>query len=192
MKPSYTTPWDTIGAHKGHAFFACATSYLIDTDNAVILDVEASRAIRQAEVGSAPNLAWLVKDKKIAPLIPVFDKSNRTDGTFSRSDLTFDPDEDRYTVRQARIWSSSGALMRHQGRALPARGHGSIAPARTTVTSAISRADAARMPWCGKSRATSMRIHETSPGRSPRHRIISAPAIAESRSRCCLPTSSAY
>src|SRR4249920_2886110 len=38
------------GAHKGHAFFAYATNYLIDTEHAVILDVEASRAIRQAEV----------------------------------------------------------------------------------------------------------------------------------------------
>ena len=31
------------GAHKGHAFFAYATNYLIDTDHGVILDVEASR-----------------------------------------------------------------------------------------------------------------------------------------------------
>jgi hypothetical protein len=28
---------------------------------------------------------------------PVFDKSNRTDGTFSRADFTFDPQRDRYT-----------------------------------------------------------------------------------------------
>lgn len=80
------------GAHKGHAFFAYATNYLIDTENAVILDVEATRAIRQAEVGasrtmldrtaqrfglkpqrlaadsaygSAANLAWLVKERQI-------------------------------------------------------------------------------------------------------------------------------
>src|SRR6202043_1447739 len=39
------------GAHKGHAFFAYATNYLIDTDHGVIIDVEATRAIRQAEVG---------------------------------------------------------------------------------------------------------------------------------------------
>ncbi len=41
------------GALKGHAFFAYATNYLIDLDHAVIVDAEASRAIRQAEVGSA-------------------------------------------------------------------------------------------------------------------------------------------
>ena len=39
------------GAHKGRAFFAYAANYLIDTDHGVIVDVEATRAIRQAEVG---------------------------------------------------------------------------------------------------------------------------------------------
>src|SRR3984957_11591759 len=84
------------GAHKGHAFFAYANNYLIDTDHGVIVDVEATRAIRQAEVGaartmlertetgfgvkpdsltadsaygSADSLAWLVKQKGITPLI---------------------------------------------------------------------------------------------------------------------------
>ena len=112
------------GAHKGHAFFAYANNYLIDTDHGVIVDVEATRAIRQAEVGaartmlertetrfgmrpaslaadsaygSAESLAWLVKEKEIAPHIPVFDKSNRTDGTFSRADFAFDAERDRYT-----------------------------------------------------------------------------------------------
>jgi transposase len=112
------------GAHKGHAFFAYANNYLIDTDHGVIVDVEATRAIRQAEVGaartmlertetrfgikptflaadsaygSAESLAWLVKRKEIAPHIPVFDKSNRTDGTFSRADFVFDVERDRYT-----------------------------------------------------------------------------------------------
>ena len=95
---------------QGPRFLRYATNYLIDTENAVILDVEASRAIRQAEAGasrtmidrtarrfglkpkrlaadsaygSAANLAWLVKKRQIEPHIPVFDKSNRTDGTFS-------------------------------------------------------------------------------------------------------------
>jgi hypothetical protein len=47
--------------------------------------------------GSAENLAWLVKHKKITPHIPVFDKSTRTDGTFSRAEFAFDPEGDRYT-----------------------------------------------------------------------------------------------
>src|ERR1700729_3777556 len=86
----------------GKAFFAYAANYLIDNGHGGIVDVEATRAIRQAEVGaartmlermetrfgmkpltltpdsaygSADSLARLVKRKGIAPLIPVFDKS---------------------------------------------------------------------------------------------------------------------
>jgi len=128
VTPKFVSPADPAaqwtGAHKGHAFFAYATNYLIDTDHGIILDVEATRAIRQAEVGaartmldrtaerfgltphhlaadsaygSAANLAWLVKERAIAPHIPVFDKSGRTDGTFSRADFTFDTEADHYT-----------------------------------------------------------------------------------------------
>jgi hypothetical protein len=50
VRPKFVSPSDPAarwtGAHKGHAFFAYATNYLIDTENAVILDVEASQAIR--------------------------------------------------------------------------------------------------------------------------------------------------
>ena len=109
---------------KGLAFFAYADNYLIDLKVGVIMDVEASRAIRQAEVGaakmmierteerfglkperlaadtaygSAATLNWLVNEKRIQPHIPVFDKSNREDGTFSRRDFTFDKEHDIYT-----------------------------------------------------------------------------------------------
>jgi hypothetical protein len=44
VTPKFISPSDPAaqwtGAHKGHAFFAYATNYLIDTENAVILDVE--------------------------------------------------------------------------------------------------------------------------------------------------------
>ena len=46
--------------------------------------------------GSADNLAWLVKERGSTPHIPVFDKSNRTDGTFSRSDFTWVGESDLY------------------------------------------------------------------------------------------------
>lgn len=127
VKPKFTSHSDPAaqwtGANKGPAFFAYATNYLIDTDNAVIVDVETSRAIRQAEVGaartmidrsmdkfglyperliadsaygSAPMLDWLVEQHGIAPHIPVFDKSKRTDGTFSREDFDYDHRADAY------------------------------------------------------------------------------------------------
>jgi hypothetical protein len=44
------------GAMGGPAFFAYADNYLIDVRAAVIVDVEASRAIRQAEVGAARTM----------------------------------------------------------------------------------------------------------------------------------------
>ncbi len=111
------------GALKGHAFFAYAANYLIDLDHAVIVDVEASRAIRQAEVGaartmidrtqdrfglyperlaadtaygSAEMLGWLVHEQGIEPHIPVFDKSQHTDGTFSRDEFAYDHKRDCY------------------------------------------------------------------------------------------------
>lgn len=126
-QPKFVSPSDPAaqwtGALRGPAFFAYADNYLIDTDNAVIVDVEATRAIRQAEVGAARTmiertmdrfglypaslagdtaygtadmLGWLVYEHGIEPHIPVFDKSKRTDGTFSREDFTYDVDEDRY------------------------------------------------------------------------------------------------
>ena len=127
VKPKFVSRSDPAaqwtGATKGHAFFAYATNYLIDLDNAVIVDVEASRAIRQAEVGaartmidraqdrfdlyperlaadsaygSAEMLAWLVHERGIEPHIPVFDKSERRDGAFERADFTYDHSRDLY------------------------------------------------------------------------------------------------
>ena len=40
--------------------------------------------------GSAENLAWLVHERGIEPHIPVFDKSERRDGTFDRADFIYD------------------------------------------------------------------------------------------------------
>jgi hypothetical protein len=44
------------GAHGGQAFFAYSTNYLIDVDNAIIVDVEATTAIRQAELLAAKRM----------------------------------------------------------------------------------------------------------------------------------------
>lgn len=46
--------------------------------------------------GSGDTLDWVVRKKKILPFIPVFDKSTRTDGTWSRSDFEWDEQNDRY------------------------------------------------------------------------------------------------
>jgi hypothetical protein len=58
--PKFVSPSDPAaqwtGAHKGLAFFAYSDNYLIDVKYGVIVDVEASRAIRQAEVGAAKTM----------------------------------------------------------------------------------------------------------------------------------------
>jgi len=125
--PKFVSPADPAarwtGANGGLAFFAYCTNYLIDLKRAVIADVEATTAVRQAEVtaqqrmidrtqerfglwperlaadaayGSAENLAWLVHERGIEPHIPVFDKSQRTDGTYSRDDFAYDHQRDCY------------------------------------------------------------------------------------------------
>jgi len=128
VTPKFTSHSDPAsqwtGALKGPAFFAYADNYLIDTDNAIIVDVEASRAIRQAEVGAtrtmirrtrdkfnlypefltadtaygtAENLNWLVEGEGILPHIPVFDRSKRKDGAFPATEFTFNHNANEYT-----------------------------------------------------------------------------------------------
>ena len=140
--PKFVSPSDPAaqwtGAHKGPAFFAYSDNYLIDVKYGVIVDVEASRAIRQAEVGAArtmidrteerfglkperlaadtaygaaPMLNWLVEEKDIAPHIPVFDKSKRDDGTFSRSDFRYDPTSDVYHCPAGKTLTTTGTLV---------------------------------------------------------------------------------
>ena len=60
VKPKFVSPSDPAaqwtGALRGPAFFAYVDNYLIDTENAIVVDVEGSRAIRQAEVGAARTM----------------------------------------------------------------------------------------------------------------------------------------
>src|SRR5450755_4230619 len=116
------------GAHKGHAFFAYADNYLIDLKAAIIVDVEATRAIRQAEVGaahimierteerlelcperlaadsaygSAEMLGWLVNERAIEPHIPAF----------SREDFAYIQETDIYVCPAGKALTSTGTLV---------------------------------------------------------------------------------
>jgi hypothetical protein len=62
LSPGRIRPHNGTGAHKGHAFFAYADNYLIDLKAAIIVDVEATRAIRQAEVGAARTMIERTED----------------------------------------------------------------------------------------------------------------------------------
>ena len=61
--------------------------------------------------GSAANLNWVVNDKKIAPHIPVIDKSKREDGTFSREDFTFYKEGNVYICPAFNTLTTTGKVM---------------------------------------------------------------------------------
>src|SRR5262245_40241315 len=142
VQPKFVSPSDPAaqwtGALKGPAFFAYADNDLIDVQCGVIVDVEASRAIRQAEVsaartmlerteerfglkpqrlaadsayGAAPMLNWLVEEKQIVPHVPVHDRSKRDDGTFSREDFRYDEITDTYICPAEKRLTTSGTLV---------------------------------------------------------------------------------
>jgi transposase len=139
VTPKFISPADPAarwtGAHGGQAFFAYSTNYLIDIDNAIIVDVEATTAIRQAEVlaakrmiersierfdlhpaklmgdsayGSAEMLGWLVDEHGIQPHVTVFDRSARKDGTFSREDFRYDHERDVYFCPGGKMLTTTG------------------------------------------------------------------------------------
>src|SRR6516225_6630080 len=126
-EPTSISPTDPAARYTAAAdtpaFYAYADNYLVDLKNAVIMDVEATTAVRQAEVGAAKTMidrtaerfditpsrlvgdagygsgemvAWLVDKRGIESHVKLIDKSERTDGTFSRSDFVFDPERDLY------------------------------------------------------------------------------------------------
>jgi hypothetical protein len=139
--PKFVSPSDPAaqwtGAMRGPAFFAYADNYLIDVKFGIIMDVEATRAIRQAEVGaaktmierteerfdikpaylaadtaygSADTLNWIVNEKEIEPHIPVIDKSKREDGTFSREDFRFDEEQNIYICPAGKALTTTGHI----------------------------------------------------------------------------------
>jgi len=141
VMPKFVSPSDPAaqwtGAMRGPAFFAYADNYLVDVKFGVIVDVEATRAIRQAEVGaaktmigrteerfrlkperlaadsaygSAATLNWIVNEKRIAPHIPVIEKSKREDGSLSREDFTFDKDRNVYVCPQGKLLHTTGRI----------------------------------------------------------------------------------
>jgi len=137
--PKFISPADPAarwtGAHGGQAFFAYSTNYLIDVENAIIVDVEPTTAIRQAEVLAAKRmiertakafalhpskllggrpystddmLGWLVDEQGIEPHVTVFDKSARKDGTFSREDFSYDQANDVYICPGGKTLTTTG------------------------------------------------------------------------------------
>src|SRR5450759_2267227 len=138
---SLTDPQATWVVRPGvNPFFAYDANYLIDNKAGIIIDAEGTRANRTVEIavtqtmldrvsrrfglrpqrlagdtayGAVRLLKWLV-DCNIAPHIPVWDKSARPDGTFSRADFVFDHDRNVYTCPGGAELTSTGNI--DQGR----------------------------------------------------------------------------
>ena len=212
--PKFVSPSDPAaqwtGAHKGPAFFAYSDNYLIDVKFGVIVDVDASRAIRQAEVGAAktmierteerfglkperlaadtaygaaPMLNWLVEEKGIAPHIPV--TTSRTERMAPSRAATFD------MIRQAT--STTARAERSSGRAARCTmtTRFCIVPADGTAVYARSNHSAAQRSHHARSRATSMSAPATLPGLSLAPRASNSRGVSARRSRCALHTSNA-
>ena len=200
-------------AADGPAVYAYSDNYLIDLKHAVIMDVEATTAIRQAEVGaaktmidrttdqfdvtpsrlvadagygSAEMLGWLVDERGIEPHVRLIDKSERTDGTFSRSDFAYDPEGDLYVCPGGKELRKPPPLFQMPRTEVTKEGLILYRAASATARPARSSRNAARTRRCARFRDPSMKPPATRPARSPRPRPTSSHAASERRSRCCL------
>ena len=144
--PKVISPSDPCSAWTAKANkrvqFGYGLNYLIDVENAVIVDVEATPARTYDEVaatktmierterrlalkparlaadtayGTGKFLGWLV-GTGITPHIPVWEKAKRDDGTFSRSDFTFDKKRNEYTCPNGKALRTTGKV--HDGRTI--------------------------------------------------------------------------
>ena len=144
--PKVISPVDPCSAWTAKANkrvqFGYGLNYLIDIENAVIVDVEPTPARTYDEVeatktmidrterrlalkpkrlladtayGTGRFLGWLV-GRRITPHIPVRDKSEREDGTFSRSDFRWKGRQGIYICPNGKLLHTSGTV--HDGRTL--------------------------------------------------------------------------
>jgi transposase len=135
---SLTDPQAAWVARKNtDPFFAYDANYLIDNKAGIIVDAEGTRANRIAEIaitetmiervkdrfdlrprrlaadtvyGAVRLLKWLA-DRNITPHIPVWDKSARSDGTFSRADFVFDRSRNIYVCPNGKLLHTTGTVI---------------------------------------------------------------------------------
>jgi hypothetical protein len=153
----------------GPACFAWSINYLIDVQAAVIVDVEPTTALRNAEVdstklmidraqarfglkprrligdtayGTAEMLGWMVEERAIEPHVSLWEKGERDDGTFRRSGFTFDPVSNNY--------SCPGGKLLKQYRRNFKRQRSGVTKAKTRIyrASQFDCADCALKPKC--------------------------------------------
>lgn len=96
-----------------------------------------ARLAADSAYGSADNLVWLGHARGIEPHIPVFDKSQRSDGTFSRSDFAFDHARDLYTARAGRSCINTAGASVSAARASIPKASCATAPESRTAKPAL-------------------------------------------------------
>jgi transposase len=143
--PKVISPSDPQSAWTAKAnkrvLFGYGLNYLIDIKHAVIVDVEATPARTYDEVaatktmlerteqrfdikpkrlaadtayGTGRFLGWLVS-KRITPHIPVWDMSERDDGTFSRANFIFDRKRNIYVCPAGNKLTTTGHVSADRG-----------------------------------------------------------------------------
>jgi hypothetical protein len=75
------------------------------------LALKPDRLVADTAHGTGKFLRWLV-DTGITPHIPVWDNSERADGTFSRSDFTFDEERNVYVLSRRAAADDDGQRWR--------------------------------------------------------------------------------
>jgi len=139
ISPSDPSSSWTAKANK-RVQFGYGLNYLIDVEHAIIVDVEATPARTYDEVASTKTMIerterrfdlkpdWLTADtaygtgkllawllgKSITPHIPVWERYPPSDGTFSRSEFTYDAEKDVYVCANGKLLRTSGTV--HDGR----------------------------------------------------------------------------
>src|SRR5262249_25595484 len=204
---SLTDPQAAWVARKNtDPFFAYDANYLIDNKAGIIVDAEGTRANRIAEIGITETmiervkdrfdlqplrlagdtvygavrlLKWLV-DRQITPHIPVWDKSARSNGTFSRADFFFDRSRNIYICPKGKLLHTTGTVI--DGHTLRYRA------AKRDCNVCAFKISAAPMRLRGGFLAIFMRTPAMSSARWPKPKLSNNHAENAKRSRCVLLT----
>lgn len=188
-------------AMRAPAIYAYSTNYLVDVRAGMIVDVEATPSYRPAEVastktmidrvetrfalkpkrligdtayGTADILGWMVEEKRIEPHVPLWEKGERDDGTFSRSDFCYDPTQDQYTCPE-------GKLLRRRQRHYRQRRTGNDDTIRYLARKADCNNCALKQRCCPNtpSRKVPRSVHESA--RDVARQVNQTPAYLQSR-----------
>jgi hypothetical protein len=73
-------------------------------------NMKPKRLAADTAYGTGRFLGWLVKERRITPHIPVWEKGKREDGTFSRTDFKFDKRRNIYTCPAGKQLTTTGRI----------------------------------------------------------------------------------